>query len=305
MVLPPQELAEEIGGGGGPEPFLEVLAYLEDEGIRVPALIARDDEHGVLIVEDLGRWTLLDLCTAEETPEDLRGLGFEKLETAYMRAVNLLVRLKTATAGARDRPGPWRERSFDRSMLEGEWEHFVEHLLCDYAGRPGLADDPRVRNGGRYLVDRILDMPQELTHRDFQSSNLVVTADGLGLIDFQDALMGPDVYDLVALTRDSYVVLPDPLLEALITRYCAGLEQAGMLRGSADDLRRRYDLVTVHRKCKDAGRFVYIDRFKGNPAFLRHIPASLGYARSALGRLPELSPLREALDEVLEEEAAS
>ncbi len=305
MVLPARDLAEEIGGGGGAEPFLEVLAYLEGEGVRVPAVVGRDDEHDVLFVEDLGRWTLLDICRAEELPDELRGSGWDDLETGYLRAVALLVQMKVATGDAGDRPGPWRERSFDRTMLEGEWEHFVQHLLCDFASRPELSEDPRVREGGRYLVERILEMPQIFTHRDFQSSNLVVAQGELGLLDFQDALMGPDVYDLVALARDSYVVLPDPLLERVITRYCAGLAQAGLLCGTVDELRRRFDLVTVHRKCKDAGRFVYIDRVKGNPAFLRHIPASLGYVRAALDRLPELGELREALDEVLEGEAAS
>jgi N-acetylmuramate 1-kinase len=305
MVLPALELAEEIGGGGGPEPFLDVRAYLEEGGVRVPALLGRDDDRGVLFVEDLGPWTLLDTCLASELPDELRRQGFEDLKTAYERAVDLLVQLKATTAESRDRPGPWRERSFDRAMLEGEWEHFVEHLLCDYAGLPALAEDERVVEAGRFLVDAILDMPQGFTHRDFQSSNMVVTAQGLGLLDFQDALMGPDVYDLVALTRDSYVVLPDQVLEDMIARYCAGLKREGLLRGFEAGLRRRHDLVTVHRKCKDAGRFVFIDRVKGNPAFLRHIPASLGYVRSALGRLPELSALREALGPILESEPGS
>ncbi|HPM41992.1 MAG TPA: aminoglycoside phosphotransferase, partial [bacterium] len=100
---------------------------------------------------------------------------------------------------------------------------------------------------------------------------------------------GPAAYDLVALMRDSYVELLKGVLEELLRYYS---ERA---RRDLVEVRREFDLITVQRKLKDAGRFVYIDRVKGNPGFLKYIPASLGYVREALERRPELGKLREAL----------
>jgi aminoglycoside/choline kinase family phosphotransferase len=109
------------------------------------------------------------------------------------------------------------------------------------------------------------------------------------LIDFQDALLGTVVYDLVALLRDSYVVLSPALVGRLVDYF---VERAGL---DAHETRALFDLQTVQRKLKDAGRFVFIDRVKHNPSFLQHIPSSQGYVAAALARLPELAPLRALL----------
>ena len=107
--------------------------------------------------------------------------------------------------------------------------------------------------------------------------------------------MGPYVYDLVALLRDSYVELSEELLTTLIARYAglAGLEKEKVM---AD-----FDLVTVQRKLKDAGRFVYIDRVKGNPNYLRFIPTSLRYVKRALDRHPELLNFKASIERFIPE----
>src|SRR5262249_35834246 len=137
----------------------------------------------------------------------------------------------------------------------------------------------------------LAEQPRGFVHRDYQSRNLMVQ-DGprLRLIDFQDALMGTQVYDLVALLRDSYVELEPDLLDELLDFYAE--------RARLDDraaFRRLFDLQTTQRKLKDAGRFIFIDRVKKNPKFLISIPASLRYVRDALARQPELTALRSVL----------
>jgi N-acetylmuramate 1-kinase len=124
---------------------------------------------------------------------------------------------------------------------------------------------------------------------------MVLPGGAQAVIDFQDALLGPRQYDLVALLRDSYVELPAALVERLIGRYLDALAEAGGPRLDPIPFRATFDLLTVQRKLKDAGRFVFIDRVKGNPDFLRSIPASLRYVREALNRLPGLAELRETL----------
>src|SRR5437868_15313298 len=109
----------------------------------------------------------------------------------------------------------------------------------------------------------------------------------LVVIDFQDALQGPRQYDLVALLRDSYVELERPFVEEMLRRY---LKNIG--GGDEREFIGFFDLLTVQRKMKDAGRFEFINRVKGNPGFLVSIPASLRYVRAALERQPQLSQLR-------------
>ena len=114
------------------------------------------------------------------------------------------------------------------------------------------------------------------------------TPDGLELkvIDFQDALLGSQVYDLVALLRDSYVVLEKSEVDDLLAVYASA---AGV--DASDNLSKLFHMQTVQRKLKDAGRFVYLDRVRGNPGYLRWIPTSLRYAAEALAAVPELAPV--------------
>jgi aminoglycoside/choline kinase family phosphotransferase len=297
MIMPLGTGPEEIGGGGGADAFLSVQSYLEEGGVSVPAVYGYERTHEVLFLEDLGTWTLEAGLGSSELPEG-REPRWSELSYAYEQSVDLLVALKKATAGGLELPGPWQGRRFDRELLTGEWEHFVEYLLVEGAGRRDLAEDPRVVEAGERLVNSILEMPYCWTHRDYQSRNLMVADRGLVVIDFQDALAGPDVYDLVALLRDSYVKLPEALLLELIERYYNALASAELAQGSLEEFTTRFWLVSLHRKAKDAGRFVYIDRVKGNPDFLQSIPASLGYLRTALSYLKGYEELAEALEPI-------
>jgi hypothetical protein len=297
MVMPQGTGPEEIGGVTGAEPFLIVQRYLEERDIPVPRIYGHVPEEGIVVLEDLGDWTLEQGLYEANMPEAM-GSGWDDLETAYERSVDLLVAMQLATRDAFRCDGPWRQSSFDQKLLDGEWEHFVEYLLAEGAGRHDLAGDPRLARAGAALVRSILEQPYGFTHRDVQSRNLMITPRGLVLIDFQDALGGPAVYDLVALLRDSYVVLPDDVLQRLLQRYYDAHCGGGSSMGSYPEFLERFYRVTLHRKAKDSGRFVYIDRVKGNPDFLPHIPASLAYVRDALERLPEFSAIAEVLEPI-------
>jgi aminoglycoside/choline kinase family phosphotransferase len=137
--------------------------------------------------------------------------------------------------------------------------------------------------------------PTVLTHRDYHSRNLMVDGGRLGVIDFQDALMGPAGYDLASLLRDAYIALDESLIDELIAEYLDRMEQAGAGRGDRSAFRRLFDFISIQRNLKAAGRFVYIDRVKKNPKFLADIPRVLGYVRRNLAKYPELSTLRKHL----------
>jgi aminoglycoside/choline kinase family phosphotransferase len=117
----------------------------------------------------------------------------------------------------------------------------------------------------------------------------------LGVIDFQDALLGPATYDLASLLRDAYIELDEALIDRLINRYLDQMAAHRQVWTNREAFRRLFDFTSIQRNLKAAGRFVYIDRVKGNPKFLADIPRTLGYVRRNLQKYPELETLRKHL----------
>jgi aminoglycoside/choline kinase family phosphotransferase len=289
MLMTPEQarFSEEAMAGPPPEelPFINIQRYLKRLGLPVPEIVGQDTERAVLFLEDLGDTTLAR-AIAECGPEQLRGY--------YRQAVELLVEMQLRCIR---QPSPdclAYRRAFAHDLLLWELHHFREYLL--EAGRDIVLD-----GGERAELDRIFERlageiaawPRLFVHRDFQSRNLMLTPRGYVLIDFQDALLGPQVYDLVALLRDSYVQLAPELVEELLDYY-AGLCRSRGLE-CPPQLTEKFLLMSLQRKLKDAGRFVFIEKVKHNPSFLPFIPASLGYVRAALDRLPQLDNLRRLL----------
>jgi hypothetical protein len=152
-----------------------------------------------------------------------------------------------------------------------------------------------VRAEFQNIAELLAAQPRVFTHRDYHSRNLMVTGDRLGVLDFQDALMGPAAYDLASLLRDAYLALDESLIDELLAAYLDRMEQSGAGLGDRAAFRRLFDLTSIQRNLKAAGRFVYIDRVKKNPKFLADIPRVLGYVRRNLVKYPELSTLRKHL----------
>jgi len=252
-------------------PFLEVRDLLEARGVRVPTLLGEDCERGWLLVEDLGDDTLA-ACVAAR-PDDRARL--------YTKAARDLAR---AQAALRDLPeqSVVRGRAFDANLLFWELEHFREWGLDARGKSLPSADRAAFDAIARRLAAHIGAFPRSFTHRDYQSRNLMVKGDEIVWIDFQDALMGPRVYDMVALLQDSYQDHDARFIEARLDDYA---EAAGISGDERAVLGRELDLVTVQRKLKDAGRFVFIERVKGNRSFLPYVEPTLRKVRAALDRL--------------------
>lgn len=270
-------------------PFLEVRDLLESRGIRVPKLLHEACDRGLLFVEDLGDVTLavaLDRAPSLKT-------------SLYQQAVRDLAQAQLALS---DLPegSVVRRRSFDFELLRWEIDHFREWAL--------EARDIRLNEHERHVYDCAADWiagniaawPKCFVHRDYQSRNLMVRAKSDGQtsiiwIDFQDALLGPRVYDLVALLGDSYQTFEPKFIQDRLDEYAS---ISGLGASEREQLGYEFDLVTVQRKLKDAGRFVFIDRTKGDPSFLSFVEPTIDKAISALSRLrrhPELAELERVL----------
>jgi aminoglycoside/choline kinase family phosphotransferase len=283
MQLPENAFQSDEGGrrpDGTRLPFLEVAELLESRGLPVPSVYVEDLANGIILVEDLGDVTF---------EEHLRHAPRAQWPRLYENAIELLADLHERLAELPPDSIVAR-RSFDRELLDWELDHFREWGLEALSGPLDAADTGTLRKAFVAIVQEIEAMPYGFVHRDYQSKNLMVgPTGGLTLIDFQDALLGPRAYDLVALLCDSYVSLDLAFQESMINRYAA------LRRIDAEALEREFWHVTLHRKLKDAGRFVYIDRVRKNPEFLQWYPQSLVYVGRATAQLPAFEGLRHLL----------
>jgi aminoglycoside/choline kinase family phosphotransferase len=289
MELPaePGKSEEASKDGASAElPFLNVHRYLEKLGVRVPRVLLDQHRQGCVVIEDLGDVTL------EVALGSARGEAYAGI---YEAAIDQLARLRARAEKAVDPSCLAYGRAFDFDLYQWEFEHFIEYGLLGRGGQPSASELSTLRTAFETISRQLAAAPRGFTHRDYQSRNIMVLPPNGGqpageqvVIDFQDALQGPRQYDLVALLRDSYVELQRPLVERLLRRYLARVAVEGGPHLPEGEFIGFFDLLTVQRKLKDAGRFVFIDQVKKNPSFLPHIPASLRYVKDALARRPEL-----------------
>lgn len=287
MQLPEDAFRSDEGGDAGDcerLPFLEVADLLRSKRVPVPAVYVEDLDNGVVLLEDLGDLTF---------ERRLREISPDTWHEPYGVAVDLLAELHERCADL-PQDSIVSRRSFDRELLDWELDHFREWGLEALYGTLAEEHSETLDDAFSRIASEVAAMPYGFVHRDYQSKNLMVGPSGdLTLIDFQDALRGPRVYDLVALLCDSYVALDLELQESMIERYAA------LRRIPAELLRREFWLVTLHRKLKDAGRFVFIDRVRKNPDFLQWYPQSLAYVGRALQQTRGFERLEALLEQVI------
>lgn len=291
MRLPEDALAsDEATAAERPAelPFVDVQRLLASRGVRVPRIWVDDAAHRVLLIEDLG----------DETFEARLVASPSRAHALYTQAVDLLADVHRALAPPFDpaRSIAFRRR-FDRALLRWELDHFREWGIEALQGPLPASDRRALDEAFDALADAVVALPVGFVHRDYQSRNLMFASDGsLCVIDFQDALVGPYCYDLVALLCDSYVALDAALQAAMRRRYADRME---LDAAALSELDRAFWLVAAQRKLKDAGRFVFIDRVRGNPHFLPWFPQSLVYAGRALAALPDFTALGALLRRVV------
>jgi aminoglycoside/choline kinase family phosphotransferase len=284
MFVPDGAKPEEVANGLSHQtrwPFLEVCDLLASHGVDVPTLHGEDTARGWLLLEDLGDDTLANYLLAR--PDERQAL--------YVTAVTDLARAQAALAPL-PKGSNVATRAFDEDLLRWEIDHFREWALEARGAMLSAEDRTLYASIAERLARRIATWPRAFVHRDYQSRNLMVRPGGkLCWIDFQDALLGPRVYDLVALLNDSYQTFDPEFVDARLADYVSarGLASEPYAR---EAIRREFDFVTVQRKLKDAGRFVFIDRVKGNPSFLRFVEPTIAKVRTSLARLADDEDMR-------------
>lgn len=276
-----------------PEPPLEPLrSFLEDAGLPVPRRLGGDAASGIDLLEDLGDASLAQV---------LESANAQERRALYEEACALAPRLQRL-----DDPSgrvPAFGRRLDAAVIRVKATRFAASGLPAALGRAATPAERDVVFAAFATVAREAERaPQRLAHRDFQSKNLILRRDppGLVMIDLQGALLAPPEYDLVCLLRDSYVVLDDGECSALAEQVRPALPDAP----AADEFTRRFDLLTITRKAKDFALFHEVAA-RGDTAWLRYAPATLGYVRRALGRAARTDATLARLADVLGDDACA
>jgi len=286
--------SEEAVGGKDIEiselPFINILKYLQTADIPVPVLYFYDEPAGLLYLEDFGDVTLAQACHKASAAT---------IERLYRQAIDVLVRIHTHASASSHSSCLAFSRSFDVPLYLWEFDHFLEYGVVARQGKPMCTEDYLpIREEFQKIAEWLDGQSMVFTHRDFHSRNLMVDSGRLGVIDFQDALMGPITYDLASLLRDSYITLEEPLIDELLAFYrgkmCEAVpisQHTAMHFNDAVTFRRLFDFTSIQRNLKAAGRFVYIDHVKGNSNFLASIPRTLQNVYANLRKYPQLHPL--------------
>jgi N-acetylmuramate 1-kinase len=269
--------------------FVNVARLLDQMPVPIPTVLGHAEEIGVLALEDLGDVTLqahLGAATAAEHA------------AIYRQAVALIATLQRRGADLEDSGYLPYGIAFDVEKLSWELDFFINHFIEAYRGiviAPSALEE--LRQAFRDVIEELAAEPRVLCHRDYHSRNLMLHQDKLYIIDFQDARMGPDTYDLVSLLRDSYVDLPEQTVAELIAYFLA----LKGLTGAEAEFRMRFDLMALQRNLKALGTFGYQTTARRNPVYIQYIPRTLRYVRDNLAHLPRFARLRELLGAHVEE----
>lgn len=257
--------------------FLKVAKLLKASDVHVPAIFEQNLTDGFLLLEDFGSQCYLDQLNADNA------------DALYQSAFNSLFKLQANTALADcDLP------LYDNLLLARELAIFDDWFLQSFLDieMPAHIRDPL----HELLVASALEQPVICVHRDFHSRNLMaLDSDTPGVIDFQDAVIGPITYDLVSLLRDCYIAWPETQVERWLTRYYHRLLQNDLIDCSLAQFRRWFDLMGMQRHLKAIGIFSRLNLRDGKPGYLKDIPRTLNYVIEQAQIYPELSEFSQFL----------
>ncbi len=263
-------------------PYVRIAGMLRTLGVSAPDVVACDMGRGFLLLTDLGATTCLSALREGAQPEPL-----------YASALQALVRIQLAPAAMRETLPP-----YDEALLRREMELFREWLLGRHLGLDlSPAEAQALDAVFDLLVASALEQPRVFVHRDYHSRNLMYRAGApVGVLDFQDAVVGPVTYDLVSLLRDCYIAWPQDQVERWLRDHFAMAQAAGVdVGGDLGQFRRWFELMGVQRHLKAAGIFARLFHRDGKAGYLGDIPRTLAYIARAASSVPELSALLELL----------
>ena len=258
-------------------PFLLVTDLIRGVGVNAPDVISVDIQQGFLLLDDLGNKPYLDYL--DEVSAD----------NLYTDAIDALVKMQTI-----DGILP----IYDEQFLQTEMDLFETWYLNRHLDiKLDQAQKKSLNSVCKLLIQSAIEQPQVFVHRDYHSRNLMITDENNpGVIDYQDAVIGPITYDLVSLFKDCYIEWPRQKVELWLDLYLARITPTRLI--DKDTLIRWFDLMGVQRHLKVLGIFARLNYRDGKAQYLDDLPLTLKYILDTCELYDELAALKKLFEEL-------
>jgi hypothetical protein len=262
-------------------PFVHVAALLRAAGVHAPEIFAQDLASGFLLLGDLGDTTYLQALDAQNASR------------LFADATDSLIRWQLATRAGELPP-------YDEALLRRELNLFPEWYVAKHL-RKQLNEKQQSSLEGIFalLVKSALAQPVVYVHRDYMPRNLMLCDPNPGVLDFQDAVLGPITYDVVSLFRDAFVSWQEEQVLDWTVRYWEKAKRAKLpVHADFADFWQAFEWMGLQRHLKVLGIFARINYRDGKPKYLADTPRFLAYSYEVAKRYGALSPLVRLLDEL-------
>lgn len=260
-----------------PDLFHKINKIFLDFGLNVPDIYAHDLQKGFMVIEDFGSETFL------------QKLNNNNVDTLYGKAIGSLITLQQQT------------------MFEGFEYLFMNKIVYELSLFNTWFTEYHLQINLEYKETKVLDelynllsvcllqQPQVIIHRDFHSQNLMFTKNNNpGIIDFQDAVIGPITYDLVSLLKDCYIDWPQAKLNKWLLDYKLKIEECGLIKNISDEqFIYWFDLTGLQRHLKVLGVFTRLKVRDKKSKYIEYFPRIFNYILSVLDKYPELNDFKE------------
>jgi len=263
-------------------PFFAIAKAMRAIGLNVPEIKASDCDQGLALLSDFGE------------VHYLQALNDTTADALYQEAMSALLRLQTSALklGLPD---------YNEALLQTEMALFLDWFVAQQLEL--TLDDKQYEAlaiAREHLAASALEQPRVPVHRDFHSRNLMALASaGPGIIDFQDAVIGPVTYDLVSLLRDCYIAWPEEKVSSWVGNYFNRVRDAGLIPGvDLPTFTRWFDWMGLQRHLKAVGIFARLNLRDGKPGYLGDIPRTMGYLCSVSARYPELADFHDLMTRI-------
>ncbi|MFT5482502.1 MAG: aminoglycoside/choline kinase family phosphotransferase [Halieaceae bacterium] len=262
-------------------PFVEVDQLLASGGINVPEILLADIERGYLLLEDLGEQIWLDVLSPDNADE------------MFGKAIATLIALQQIQP-------PAEFPVYDQALLRRELSLFPDWYIRRHLQlEPDAQLLATLAAVDDQLVANALAQPTVLVHRDYMPRNLMVSQPNPGVIDFQDAVLGPICYDVVSLFRDAFLSWPEARVRSWLELYWRQAKAAGLsVPEDFVTFMRWADLMGAQRHLKVIGIFARICHRDGKPRYVGDTPRFFEYLRIVSRRYPDFVALRSLLEQL-------
>ncbi|KAA8735645.1 phosphotransferase [Acinetobacter qingfengensis] len=263
------------------QPFVQIAAFLQQHGTRVPHIVAQDLTQGFLLLEDFGDVVLSNVLNAQS------------VDQFYTQAFKQIIQLQVIAPDAEIFP------DYSPEKLTQEMRLFDQWLLPALNISLSTQQQDLLTQSYDWILQNLAQQPQVIVHRDYHSRNLMLLEheQNLGVIDFQDAVIGPDSYDFISIVRDAYIQWPKHAVQQWIEQFYAMLPASAKHHRDLAQFQLDVDVMSIQRHLKILGIFVRLYVRDGKSGYLKDLPRVMWYLRDELQHCESLQPLYQFIEQ--------